>query len=206
FLGWDVGAIVVLYWSENLILGAYNIAKMLYVGGLRALGMSAFFVMHYGGFCAVHGLFILLLLLDTEPALNDLSWPFVFIFIELLVAVCSQMFATAPSAWILAFVGLVISHGYSFAMNFLGGGEYRNTTVNKLMAAPYLRIIALHIAIIVGGFAVLNLGQPTILLLVLIGLKMFLDLKLHRRSHRKGDHGTESHSSPQDPEHDSADA
>ncbi|MEO1078459.1 MAG: DUF6498-containing protein [Pseudomonadota bacterium] len=191
FLGWDVGAIVVLYWSENLILGAYNIAKMVYVGGVPALGKSAFFLLHYGGFCAVHGLFILLLLLDTEPALDDLSWPFILIFVELLVAVCSQMLATAPSAWILAFVGLFISHGYSFAMNFIGGGEYRHTTVNKLMAAPYLRIVALHVAIIVGGFAVISLGQPTVLLLVLIGLKTFLDLKLHRRSHSSRERGAE---------------
>ncbi len=192
FLGWDVGAIVVLYWSENLIIGAYNIAKMVYVGGLRARGQSAFFLLHYGGFCAVHGLFIQVLLLNTEPSPNDLSWPFIFVFGELLVVVCDQMFAAAPTAWILAFIGLFISHGYSFVMNFHGAGEYRNTTLNRLMAAPYLRIVALHVAIIVGGFAVMSLGQPTILLLVLIGLKTFLDLKLHRRSHRRKEGDEES--------------
>jgi hypothetical protein len=183
-LGWDIAAVVVLYWSENLIIGAWNIAKMLTVGGLGGIPLALFFLIHYGGFCAVHGLFIQALLLDGEPALNDMTWPFFFVFVELLVDVCAQLLANAPASWLLAFVGLVISHGYSFFVNFIGAGEYRETTTNRLMAAPYGRIVALHVAILVGGFAVMSLGEPVILLIVLVALKTWLDLALHRRSHR----------------------
>jgi hypothetical protein len=52
------------------------------------------------------------------------------------------------------------------------------------MAAPYKRIVVMHVAIIAGGFGVLALGEPTILLLVLVGLKTAMDVVLHRRSHR----------------------
>ena len=29
FFGWDAGVILLVYWSENLVVGAYNILKML---------------------------------------------------------------------------------------------------------------------------------------------------------------------------------
>lgn len=184
FFDWDVAAIVVLYWSENLIIGAYNIAKMIQVAGLGGVGTSLFFLIHYGGFCAVHGLFIQSLLLETPELLADQSWPFFLVFVELLVDVCAQMFAIAPASWIIAFVGLAISHGYSFLTNFLQRGEYRLTTVQSLMAAPYKRIMVMHVAIIAGGFGIHALGEPTVLLLVLVGLKTAVDVTLHRRSHR----------------------
>ncbi len=56
---WDVGSIVVLYWAENLIVGAYTVLRMLTTGGVHALFQIAFFCLHYGGFCAIHGLFVL---------------------------------------------------------------------------------------------------------------------------------------------------
>lgn len=187
FFDWDIAAIVVLYWSENLIIGAYNIAKMITVGGAAGVAQSLFFLIHYGGFCAVHGLFIQSLLLETPDLMADQSWPFFLVFVELLVDVCAQMFAIAPTSWIVAFIGLAISHGYSFVTNFLQGGEYREATAQKLMAAPYKRIMVMHVAIIAGGFGILALGEPTILLLVLVGLKTAMDVVLHTRSHRGSD-------------------
>jgi hypothetical protein len=53
------------------------------------------------------------------------------------------------------------------------------------MAAPYGRIVVLHIAILFGGMATLALGSPVFLLVLLIVGKVFLDLKFHQRSHRK---------------------
>ena len=41
--GWDVGSLVVLYWSENLILGGYTIVKMLAVSPVGGLFSSLFF-------------------------------------------------------------------------------------------------------------------------------------------------------------------
>ncbi|MEE4380730.1 MAG: DUF6498-containing protein, partial [Pseudomonadales bacterium] len=59
FWDWHVGALLVLYWSENVILGACTIVKMLAAGPVRGLFTAAFFLVHYGGFCAVHGVFVL---------------------------------------------------------------------------------------------------------------------------------------------------
>ena len=53
------------------------------------------------------------------------------------------------------------------------------------MMAPYGRIVVLHIAILFGAFAIMALGSPLFLLVLLIVGKIALDLKLHRRSHQK---------------------
>lgn len=181
---WDVAALVVLYWSENLVLGFYTLLKMLVKSPLGGLGSGLFFLIHYGGFCAVHGVFILALLVDenVDPMPGD-PWPLFLVFPQLLINVVRQVLDFAPPQWLFAFVALVISHGISFVLNFLLAGEREALTLRELMGAPYGRILVLHVAIILGGFAVMALGEPVALLVVLVLLKLGLDIKLHLREH-----------------------
>ena len=37
-LDWDVGAIVVLYWCENLVIGCYTLIKLFMAAGARYAG------------------------------------------------------------------------------------------------------------------------------------------------------------------------
>lgn len=183
---WDVGALMVLYWSENLVIGAYTIIKMLLVSPVGGIFSSLFFLIHFGGFCAVHGLFISILLLDHDPGLGQgLNWPFFLVFVELLVQVVRGVLSYAPPEWMLAFAALWLSHGVSLVQNFLVGGERYRVGINKLMSAPYARIVILHITIIVGGFAVMALGENILMLLMLVALKLGVDIALHRREHRR---------------------
>ncbi|MEM1141154.1 MAG: DUF6498-containing protein [Pseudomonadota bacterium] len=185
-LGWDVGALVVLYWAENLILGLFTMAKMLVAGGLAALLKVAFFAFHFGAFCAVHGVFISMLLLGIDdPASSNARWPLPFVFFEMLFAVMTGIVAVAPKAWLIGVAGLVISHGYSFFSNFIFGPERDRTSVSKLMTAPYGRIVILHIAVITGAIAADALGEPPVILLALIVLKIGVDIVLHLREHRR---------------------
>ena len=84
-----------------------------------------------------------------------------------------------------AFSALFISHGVSFLLNFLLGGERDRLTVSQLMAAPYGRIVILHVTIIAGAFATMALGQPIFLLIILVALKIGVDVSMHLREHRK---------------------
>lgn len=192
FLDWDIAALVVLYWSENLVLGLYTLLKMFTVNPLGAVPMGLFFAIHYGGFCAVHGLFILTLLIDDQAKVfGGDSWPLFLVFLQLLLDVIRQVLAHAPPYWLWAFLALMVSHGGSFVLNFLLAGERDRATLGALMGAPYGRIAVLHVAIIAGGFAVLALGEPLGLLLVLIALKLGLDISLHLREHRKAAPGAD---------------
>ena len=189
FWQWDVGSIIVLYWSENLVLGAFTILKMIHKSGLGGLFYSAFFTVHYGGFCAVHGVFVLAMtqgdpsgdvLGDVLDGFNP-QWFGPFIFVELLLEVVGYVLSIAPPEWILGFVSLFASHGLSLWMNYFQAGEYRNQTARSLMSAPYKRIVVLHVAIIAGGFGVVALGSPLPMLLLLVVLKTGLDVWLHLR-------------------------
>lgn len=183
---WDVGSLVVLYWSENLVLGAYTLVKMLVASPLGGLASGAFFLVHYGGFCAVHGIFVLSLAvgMDDLQILEDDPWPLWLVFVQLLVDVIRQTLAIAPPEWLFAFAALAVSHGVSLVLNYFRGGEYREHTVRDLMTAPYKRIVVLHVAILGGAFGVLALGSPWPLLLLLVALKLGLDVWLHVREHR----------------------
>ena len=187
WLGWDVGSIVVLYWAENLIVGAYTVLRMLTTGGVHAPFLIAFFCLHYGGFCAIHGLFVLELTgfagLDQAASVSY-HWPGPLVVLEKFVTLVQQILAAAPEQFIWACLALLISHGASFLLLFIGQQEYRHTTVNKLMTAPYKRIALLHIAVIAGGFLVMQLGSPLGLLLALVALKTGMDIMLHIRSHQ----------------------
>ena len=185
FLDWDVLALMILYWSEYLVLGFYTVARMLLKSPLGGLGYGMFFGIHYGGFCAVHGLFILVLLagVDFNPFEGE-TWPLFLVFIQLLVNVIKAVLAMAPPAWLAAFAALFISHGASFVMNFILAGEKEQVTLKALMNAPYKRIVVLHVAVIAGGGAVIALGQTIGMLLVLVCLKLALDITLHLREHR----------------------
>ena len=188
WLGWDVGSIVVLYWVENLIVGAYTVLRMLTVGKLGALPRIAFFCLHYGSFCAIHGLFVLKLTqfagLD-ETGAAAYHWPGPLVLLEKFIALVRQILAAAPDQFLWACLALLISHGASFLLLFLGQQEYRHRTVKQLMTAPYRRVAVLHMTVIAGGFLVKQLGSPLGLLLALVALKTGMDIMLHIRSHRR---------------------
>ena len=187
FLHWDVGAIVVLYWTENLVVGLYTLLKMWVTGGTSAIGIMLFFCLHYGGFCAIHGAFVLELTRfagDISTTLPVASWPGPLVLIQKIIYLGQQILDAAPPEFSWAILALLLSHGASFLLLFVVQHEYRHTTVDELMTAPYKRIAVLHIAVIIGGFLVVELGQPLGLLLALVALKTGMDIMLHNRSHR----------------------
>ncbi len=67
----------------------------------------------------------------------------------------------------------------------VNGGENKRTSLSVEMAALYPRMLALHMAIVFGGFAVKALGQPIFLLIILVIAKTIADWKLHLKAHEK---------------------
>jgi hypothetical protein len=196
FWGWDVAAIVILYWSENLVVGAFTIVKLIHHSPLGGLFSSAFFTVHYGGFCGVHGFFVLALTgHEIGDPVGGEPWPLWLVFVQILLNVCRQVLELAPGEWLIAFGALFISHGISLVANYFGRREFEGTTTQRLMQAPYKRIVLLHVAIIAGGFAVMALGSPMALLVILVMLKTGVDLFFHAREHASGGDDAQSRSS-----------
>lgn len=190
FFGWDAAVIVLLYWAENLIVGFYTILRMAAlpmtpaIGHVGKLMYIPFFCLHFGGFCAGHGFFLLMFFKLGDPNLNAMDdWFGPLIFFALLAHVVAQLFNNMPSGMIWPLLALLVSHGVSFVQNFILRGEYKTERLDKLMARPYLRIVLLHIVIIIGGIFVMLFGSPVPLLLMLVAFKLAVDLYFHNRFH-----------------------
>ena len=58
FWDWDLGQMMLLYWAESAIIGFFNLCKIAVIGRWFALLAGPFFLGHFGGFMAVHFLFL----------------------------------------------------------------------------------------------------------------------------------------------------
>jgi hypothetical protein len=192
YLGWDAFSLVLLYWAENIVVGFYNVLRIACAKAphpaahLGKLFVIPFFMVHYGGFCAVHGFFVLAMFKkEADGVMQAADWPCFFVFLQMLLGVIRHAYSIIPPNMKYAIAALFLSHGVSFVGNYLMKGEYLNSDVKKQMGDPYARVVVLHVAIIAGGFLTMALGSPAALLLVLIVLKTVFDVKLHKREHRK---------------------
>jgi hypothetical protein len=202
FLGWNVWTILTIYWLENGVVGFFNVLKMSKAAGNDPAGSGVtptvngrpvsgsakavlipFFVLHYGIFWLVHGLFIFIL--PMFQAFGAMGAGFFG----------GPVFGDTPSdggagimsdpgAILLVLLGLSISHGISYRLNYIGRGEYLRTSVIRQMAAPYGRLVILHVTIILGGMAIALTGAPAAAVFVLVLLKTALDLGFHLAEHR----------------------
>ena len=187
FFGWSVWTILIVYWLENGIVGAFNVLKMVRAqgdddgvasgwsingrpaAGMPRAGLVPFFIMHYGIFWVVHGVFVFTLPLFASFGSDGPN------------------IGPGPDPWtiVLAIVALFISHGLSYYFNFLGSGEYKRVTPVGQMFAPYGRLVVLHVTIIFGAILTALTGAPVAAVVVLVVLKTALDLALHLREHRR---------------------
>ena len=170
FFSWKLSDIMVLYWAESAIIGLFNVCKIITINRVGALLAAPFFVAHFGAFMAVHFLFLYTIFVEPDQAgvagTGDLTM------------VAAVFIALWP-----AFLGLFLSHAFSFFQNFLGRREYLNRTVDQQMTEPYSRIIFMHVALILGGGLSMVLGGSTLVLLVIIVFKIVFDVKAHLKQH-----------------------
>lgn len=210
-LGWDLLALVRVYWLENGIVGIVGALRIATASGpligpgaapgttgadltaaaagggaapravpgaaaarllegrgalLARLVLVPFFLAHYGVFWTVHGVFVWAAL----PALVGVE-------------------DAGTGAGSLALVALVvaISHGVSFATNWLGRGEWRTASPLVETRAPYERVIVLHLTILGGAFAVALVGSPLWALAVMVAVKTAVDLGAHLRDRERAE-------------------
>jgi hypothetical protein len=177
FLGWKVFPLVLLYWLENVVVGGYNVAKLLLAQPRQPtywavkLFLIPFFIVHFGLFTYGHGV-LLVALLGPKG-----SQPF-----DILGTVPSVIRAN-HLGW--AVVSLVVSHGLSFYWNYVKNGEYGRASLNALMAQPYGRVIILHFTVLFGGWIVMLLGSPLPALLLLVVIKTAADQRAHKAERQR---------------------
>lgn len=184
-LGWSPFVVMLLFWFENVVIGGFNVAKMLATGLrlgtaglLGGIALSAFFTLHYGIFTTVHGTFVLFLFGGAEVSQGamdgGLAGP--------LAAMVDYLFAERDG-W-LAVLAIVLVHLSGF-VQWLARTREAPPPLKELMGAPYGRIMILHVTLIASGFLVQALKSPVAGALLLVGLKLAYDLVTLRRDRPK---------------------
>ncbi len=180
----SMGDVFVVYWLENVVVGAFTVIRILSARGVGPANPSAkwpdvssafgrvfmvgFFVVHFGIFTVVHGVFTFML--AGAAGLTG-----------------------SGRTWLLLVLSLFVSHAVSLAVNWFGQAERDEVAPQQAMMAPYSRIAVLHVAIMVvfvvlvgpgsfGGAA--DRASSLVGVLVLSGVKITLDLLLHLRERR----------------------
>ncbi|HEY6807960.1 MAG TPA: DUF6498-containing protein [Gemmatimonadales bacterium] len=170
---WSVFLVLLLYWSENVVVGAFNVLRMAYadpqvpVMWFAKLFFIPFFTVHYGIFTLVHGMFVVTLFGGHQYDRANLF----------SVSGMLHVVRTAGIGYAVAF--LVVSHGFSFIHNYIASGEYLRVDLKGLMTQPYARIVVLHITTLIGGALATAAGAPLMAVVVLVLLKTAVDLQAH---------------------------
>lgn len=181
--GWSPFQVVGLYWLENVVIGAMTVLRMLtagLAGGslIAAVALAAFFTVHYGLFCAVHGVFVVGLF--AGPALEGHEDP-VSILLAPLPAVLHALLAEPWGA--LAIAAIVVPLAWQTAQWMAARFAARDGAdagVN-LMTSVYGRIVVLHVVLIGGGLLIAWTGAPAAAVLLLVAFKLAFDLVAARR-------------------------
>jgi len=193
FLGWSTLDLMLLYWFENGVVGLFALLKILLTRGrdgdalgaaaaFDRLSLAGFFVLHYGAFWTVHGLFVVVLFGGSgaaDAAFSPTSGPLWFFFGGLGIAG-----TMLRGALLLTAMGLLVSHAVSFIGNVLQRGEDLDRPPKELMTQPYGRVVVLHVTLVIGGGLMMLLGEPVIGLALFVLLKTAVDLGAHLRSHQ----------------------
>jgi hypothetical protein len=177
FWAWTVFSIVILFWLESIIIGFFNILKMIFAqneklqidnkiqsSGCAKLFLIPFFTVHYGMFMLVQGIFIFIFWgkdLKTEPDI-----------------VFNLHLQLGRFFW-WSFIILIISHLASFLFRYIYNGEYKKYALSQLMFAPYSRVFIQQFVIIGGAFLLQIFPTNLVFLALLIGLKIIADIAGH---------------------------
>jgi hypothetical protein len=171
FLNWDLGLVMVLYWAESAVIGFFNVCKIIVIGRWAALLAAPFFAGHFGGFMAVHFLFLWGLFVKGPQDFDGGN----------LSEVAQMLTRLWP-----ALAVLFASHALSFYTNFIGRREYLTRTIQSQMSEPYRRIVFMHLVLIFGGGLTLVLGESAPVLMMAIAIKIWVDVRAHLKQRTPG--------------------
>lgn len=181
YWNWSLSELLIVYWLENLIIGGFNILKMVFskeviFSKLKTIGMFCFI---YGLFWTVHGM---LLFNSVIPSITDNP------------NIGSHSINTTIEFSIKSVLGaLLLSHLISFYQNFLRWRRDLDFPAFAYMFAPFGRVFLLHILIIASAFLAYVIGASVAVLVVFVVLKIILDVIAHLISNKLYTYARQGH-------------
>jgi hypothetical protein len=191
---WGYYSVILIYWIEAMIIGVFGLGRMCvacwfgtplgkWVGvgdGASRVMLSMFlgglFLVKFGGFALGMGLLVALTpgFLAGGQGSNG------------LIAVAEGLDEVGTGVLVVAAM-LFVSHGVSFAVNFIGRREYQQTNALVLLFKPYLRML-LVLLVLAAGFSAASvmpeLYEATGFAIGVLLVKLLADVASHLLEHR----------------------
>jgi len=170
---WSLSVVLLIYWTQSVIIGIFHIRRMLNLGefttsGLKMNGrpveatpkskkqIAAFFALHYGFFHLVYLVFVLTAV-SSDDGLSSLGW--------LGLIGGSSVFA--------------VNHFFSYIHN-RDLDRTGKPNLGTMLFLPYARIVPMHLIIVMGA----AFGGSRVALVVFLSLKTLADAVMHIVEHR----------------------
>lgn len=178
YQNWDLRPLLIVYWSQSVIIGVFNFLRMIWLQKFTTEGLTSngrpvaanekgkwstaiFFALHYGIFHVVYAVFLFGFLFENGPGAfdgaTDYGW-----------------------GWLLlGILGFLAGHAFSFRTNV--AADLRGCpNLGTMMFLPYARIIPMHLTMILG----MGWGSQRSSLLLFLVLKTIADWLMHVVEHR----------------------
>lgn len=192
YFKWQVLHILPFYWSENLAIGFYTVLKMVFMKvkdpaeNRQKLYMVPSFVLLYCCYTMIFVvMFCTIIFLPLLGAAGGWIILLPFALPEMIEKMVPNITKIIPGKFLIVVLVWFISHGVSFAVNYLHKGEYSRTNLQALMFQPYRRVFIMHIVVLIGGIILQFIFFQNAFIVVLIGLKTLIDIRLHNSEHKK---------------------
>lgn len=163
--GWTPAHIIVLYWTETVLVGVFNVVRMLiafkgkdipadkYFGQFVAIPL---FVVVFGFALGMYAFFLGLLHKFLSFGKKDVP------------GIPEVIGMKLPEEILTVIVILGASHGFSTIINFVLNGEYKKVFATDMIFRPFTRLMVIHVTICASMFL---LFIAMILIGVLTGFK-----------------------------------
>lgn len=170
---WDIFMVILLFWLENAVIGVFNWLKILGCRGNKNnepqlkpwyanLGLSVFFLFHYGFFTSGHGM-IILNIFDKGFSGSPLDvWLWVYDWLQSIDQVLWLAIAAMIAYWLFDLIQFWLH-------------ERQTKDVGKQMMEPYSRIVIAHLVLLFGAFVVLKFGFELAIVILLVLVKTFIN-------------------------------
>jgi hypothetical protein len=157
WFGWSVFEVVFLYWFENVAIGITHALRMEISTRTNKVAngrsTTTFFVLHYGLFTFVHGVFVVTFFGVIAGGFSEVGQGFL-----------------GPVLAIMGWQAIFL------VLDAIRTQGFQGRTPDDLMFEPYPRVLALHITVLAGAWLIDGMGSPVWALAILVGIKTAFDL------------------------------
>lgn len=171
---WNPLSLVFLYWLENVAMGIRTLVSALTAAWSKGLGpllgivpRSAFFAVHFGLFCLIHGAFVMSVFSDSAADRSRVGFG--------AIADTAIDLVRNQHNFLIGVASIAIWQTLEFAA-FILSGEPKGANPVRILEAPYRRILMLHGAILLSGVAVSPQHWPVGGVVVLAVLRSAFDI------------------------------